>query len=590
MKLKGLFCLLLIVTLIFAAASCNFVKQPENKKFTVTFDSNGGTAVAEQTVVKGAILTSPTAPTKEGYTFAGWYNGEVKWDFNTPISQNMTLVAHWDEIVVPPCTHVDKDDNAVCDSCGEKFEDGIDVIKTYTITYMDGETELELTPASYKNTDTENLELPTAPQKAHYEFAGWFKNAELTEAANTIDVSANENLVFYASYVPVTYVITYSLDGGTNAEGNPATVTVEDLPLTLAAATKDGYDFAGWYTDYTCTTAITEINADNVGNITVYAKWEKVRIPRTVTYLDPEGNELYKDTFYVSTEDQPLREGIVAEGFNFIGWFDAVDTATLYTCIPAGTDKDIVLKARLVSNVKPVHEVLYYIDGKFHGRETFEEESGLAKLTTPSKGGYTFDGWYANEDCTGEKVTSIPANTTVDQTFYGKYVANEYTIKYYDGITGAELTVEPATYKTPAEAVALPAIAEKDGYVIEGWYDQNGQKYTEIAVGHFGDIVLTARYTPEVYTIKYVLYGGTNHKNNVDSYTYDPEGTVPTLEDPSRDGYLFAGWYTNPAYSGLPVEDLTAYENQDITLYAKWTPVNEGNGGGTTITPEVPFG
>ena len=63
----------------------------------VTFDSDGGTAVEAQIVVYGGIAAEPTAPTKEGYTFVGWYNGETVYDFTTAVKVDLTLTAHWTE-------------------------------------------------------------------------------------------------------------------------------------------------------------------------------------------------------------------------------------------------------------------------------------------------------------------------------------------------------------------------------------------------------------------------------------------------------------------------------------------------------------
>jgi uncharacterized repeat protein (TIGR02543 family) len=66
--------------------------------FDVTFNTNGGSVVAKQTVAKGGTATRPTAPTKEGYTFEGWYSDstlETLFDFNTPITANCTLYAKW---------------------------------------------------------------------------------------------------------------------------------------------------------------------------------------------------------------------------------------------------------------------------------------------------------------------------------------------------------------------------------------------------------------------------------------------------------------------------------------------------------------
>ena len=64
--------------------------------FTVTFDSEGGSAVPAQTVYRGRRAQEPTAPEKAGYTFAGWYNGDTAWTFGTDtVTADITLTAKW---------------------------------------------------------------------------------------------------------------------------------------------------------------------------------------------------------------------------------------------------------------------------------------------------------------------------------------------------------------------------------------------------------------------------------------------------------------------------------------------------------------
>lgn len=66
------------------------------KKHTVTFDSNGGSAVSKQTVEDGKKATAPSNPTKDGYNFIGWLLNNVIYDFNTSVTKNITLVASWE--------------------------------------------------------------------------------------------------------------------------------------------------------------------------------------------------------------------------------------------------------------------------------------------------------------------------------------------------------------------------------------------------------------------------------------------------------------------------------------------------------------
>ena len=68
---------------------------PAAKKYTVTFNSNNGTAVSSQTVTEGSKVTKPANPTRNGYTFAGWTLNGNAYDFNSPVNSNITLVANW---------------------------------------------------------------------------------------------------------------------------------------------------------------------------------------------------------------------------------------------------------------------------------------------------------------------------------------------------------------------------------------------------------------------------------------------------------------------------------------------------------------
>ena len=72
---------------------------PVEKTFTVTFDSNGGSAVASQTVKEGEKAAKPANPTRDGYTFEDWFADEAlktAYDFNTPVTSDITLYADWD--------------------------------------------------------------------------------------------------------------------------------------------------------------------------------------------------------------------------------------------------------------------------------------------------------------------------------------------------------------------------------------------------------------------------------------------------------------------------------------------------------------
>ncbi len=70
---------------------------PTVKKYTVTFNSNGGSSVAKQTVESGKTATKPGNPTKDGYTFKGWYLNNTQYNFSSKVTKNITLTAKWEK-------------------------------------------------------------------------------------------------------------------------------------------------------------------------------------------------------------------------------------------------------------------------------------------------------------------------------------------------------------------------------------------------------------------------------------------------------------------------------------------------------------
>lgn len=87
--------LALIACLFLTGCGCTNNKLTE---FTVTFDSNGGTSVSSVVVTKDEKVSAPTNPTKDGYTFDGWYLDGEKYDFSTPVTKDITLRAQWTKV------------------------------------------------------------------------------------------------------------------------------------------------------------------------------------------------------------------------------------------------------------------------------------------------------------------------------------------------------------------------------------------------------------------------------------------------------------------------------------------------------------
>ena len=123
--------------------------------YTVTFQSEGGSEVASQ-IRANTPADQPADPTKEGYTFIGWYNGESEWNFKTPVTADLTLTAKWQ-------------------------------INQYTITFdTAGGSEVPSITQDYGTAIT----APANPTKTGYTFAGWDKTIPSTMPAEDMTITA----------------------------------------------------------------------------------------------------------------------------------------------------------------------------------------------------------------------------------------------------------------------------------------------------------------------------------------------------------------------------------------------------------------
>ncbi len=116
-----------------------------------------------------------------------------------------------------------------------------------------------------------------------YTFVGWNTAADGTgilvkdkEKVSNLTAENNDVVILYAQWEAIPYTITYHLNGGMNHAENPATYTIEDA-VEFKAPTLDGYEFKGWYSDILGLKKVTEIEAGKMGNVTLYARWKKIK-------------------------------------------------------------------------------------------------------------------------------------------------------------------------------------------------------------------------------------------------------------------------------------------------------------------------
>ncbi|ADY14213.1 immunoglobulin-like domain-containing protein [Sphaerochaeta globosa] len=214
---------------------------------TVTYESNGGSALPSQTVYWGRLIEEPEAPTRVGYSFEGWFTDSElteQWDFSQDyVNGDVTLYAKW--------------------GAG------------YLISF--NTTGAPLTPSSI--IVGYGVQYGTFPLtlKLGHALEGWYTEPDGTGERVTEEslVVINANHTLHAYWIPSTYTITFDAKGGDIPNPSTKTVTYGQPYDELATVTKNGYTFAGWWIGENGTG--NQITSDSIvmgtADRTLYAKW-----------------------------------------------------------------------------------------------------------------------------------------------------------------------------------------------------------------------------------------------------------------------------------------------------------------------------
>ena len=201
-----------------------------NPTYTVTFDSDGGSAVTGQTIEKGKTATKPENPEKAGHTFVGWYNGDTEFDFDTPITGNITLKAKWTV-------------NQYKVTLNPNYPDG----KTGTFKDKGGNTISENLVLTYDyNTASMSLtDLYQSIELEGYKFNGWY-SATIGGSKWTSTGTITKDVTVYAQWSKL-HTVTFNT--GTNNPTIDAIKGTSETGITLPAGptpTCTDWTFAGW--------------------------------------------------------------------------------------------------------------------------------------------------------------------------------------------------------------------------------------------------------------------------------------------------------------------------------------------------------
>lgn len=423
------------------------------------------------------------------------------------------------------------------------------------------------------------LELAT-PNKEGATFIGWYTNSDLKNGKiDKLTVDNIGNIKLYARWSDSTihfdtFNIHYELDGGILEEGAP-TSYVEETGVALKGATRPGYTFQGWYLDAECTKGVTEITAQDKGDITLYACWEAVTY--TVTYEVGEG-ALPVETVRVSGYDnlEQIIEDLLKDYSSYTGvtYNTPADLGT--SAWPSAADRNFgTFYLSNVNGVNMYEKYAWFLEYLLAVNTSGEYPRILVKYKIPATCKevddetyafyYAFKGFVQAMQYRSGNAYWETANYA-DEAILNKALDFAPDAVYEEKPVSAEFTLETLPFELP-----IPTAPEGQKFV--GWYQNSeftGSAISAIEEGTIGDQTLYAKYESsdvEVkHSIEYVLNGATLSENAEVQYIQGV-GLLITATA-FKEGYEFKGWYLDSNYS----KEITKIDENSIgkvTLYAK---------------------
>lgn len=467
------------------------------KTYQVEFNYGGGKVgqADKETVTETfgqAYVLPDVEPTREGYTFAGWYSGPQRITSNRTVPADpQTVTAQWTAE-----TYV-----VTFDGNGVELDD---FVKTKTVTYA-----------------AEYGALPVL-SRVGYKFDGWYTTATDSDGATGKKVNATDHVetarahTLFARWIAETYTVTLDPAGGTLGDSQTKQYKVaydtEYPAMGNSKPTRAGYAFGGWYTQpngggkqiTNNEGALIEANkAFNVAyDHTLYAYWTANEYTvtlsggtgATVTVKNADGTPTNTATVRVTYDGTyAILADVTATrpGYTFVEWHDASGNVVTKDTKVTITDNDTTLTAVW-------KEVLYTVtlnagEGTIGSVHTLsvQMKTGdtfvMHTMVTPTREGYRFEGWFENEQNQGtdKKCAETITVGTKDIVLYAHWAQLfevSFDLNYPEDFNGNKSQSFESQFYADGDLCDLPEPTDSsDEYEFDGWYTDKeaGQKITD---------------------------------------------------------------------------------------------------------------
>jgi len=610
-----------------------------NTTYIVTF-YDGTTVLDTEEVGHNQTVTQPEDPEKENFTFDNWYadaSFNTAFDFSKKITANTSVYAKFNQDTVT-VTWYDTDNITVLDTdtvnsgAAASYDESTygkpskPADAQYTYTFIGWNTTKNATTAltnltvtkdtafypvfsattntytviwnnwdnsllekdenvPYGTTPSYDGETPTRVADAQYTYthSGWTPAIQVVKGEATYTATYTETVN--------KYTVTYSAGEGATLNGS-ATEEVEygKAPTLRTTASKDGYEFIGWY--------IGDAKVDSTyqvtGPVTLTAKYEAKDYTVSFNANGGSGSMAPETVKYDASYTVPQNAFTAPTGKSFVGWNTAANgsgraytAGSSYTNL-AGTNDSVTLFAQWddVQYTITIDDTLTGGSIDVPGGANYPNPVGIkvdpadGYELVPDSVTYIPDGGDegvkipvsdANGDGIYEGSFNMPADNIEVTAEFKKIV---YNITYVEN-GGSDVADD--TY-TVTDEVTLPTTSTKSGYKFIGWYDNDmleGAAVNKIEVGTTGNKTFYAKWDGYSYTIKFNGNGATNNVTMSDVPAKYGENVTLSANTFEKTGYTFKGWATSAAGAKehddkATVSNLTTTENGSVTLYAVW--------------------
>jgi len=549
---KNIISIFMLVIILLVSFGCELGVS----KYSVTFKSEFHDDVVVE-VDKGLMVSKPEDLKQEGHIFMGWYLGDNEYNFESSVSEDITIKAKWDK-----------------EKYNVKLYDGNTLLNEVTCEYGDSLSVLE----SYAI-------------KEGYQLVSWKYNDELLNS----DYVIKSDLELYGYWEEIVYAVKF-FDGDQLVNEQSLGYGEYASEYTLE---KEGYNFLGWYLN----DDLYDFNSLPTNDLNLYAKWEEI----TYTVKFVCNDETILEKVYSYNEELNLPEANEVKGYTFVKW----DTDVV------NVKSDLVINAvyeTIIYNIKYMN-----CDGATNTNVKEYTVVDEVIFVNPKMKGHKFNGWFTDELFTTE-ITKIEAGSTGDVTIYAMFEkVNEVKVTY--DVNGGEFTEEQMSlfgeditvtgsfniteynsyfWDLYSDNIFLYDVVSEPGAIyslrvglklVDGRYEV-GNKYLsgtnsyEVNFkGHAYVIVVSSHYEEAYNKLNELLIPGIkltlddfDTKNNeersvnITSETYilgDSETSGNFIEGeellvPTRKGYRLIGWYdeNNVKYETVP--------STSVTLIARW--------------------